>query len=164
MISKTSKTLSVRKPRDRKPPKPVRVMVFGTFDVLHPGHVHLFRQARAKALSGKAFLIVSVARDKNVKRIKGRKPLYGERKRLAALQRQKLVDQAMLGALGDHIPHIVKHKPDIIALGYDQKNYVKGLRSALKQQGLRVKIVRLKPYKPDQYKSSLVKAKIWSGF
>ncbi len=137
-------------------------MLFGTFDLIHPGHEHLFRQARALAGRAQPFLIVSLARDKNAKRIKGKKPVNNEKKRLATLRRHPLIDRAILGALGDHIPPIVKQKPDIIALGYDQSNYVKGLKTALKQKGLNVKIVRLKPHKPQLYKTSLLRPNILS--
>jgi cytidyltransferase-like protein len=45
------------------------VMVFGTFDFLHKGHLNFFKQARS--LAKNPYLIASVARDYNVKRIKG---------------------------------------------------------------------------------------------
>ena len=50
-----------------------RIMVFGTFDGIHRGHLHFFKQARG--LVKNPYLIVSVARDVNVKRIKGRKEM-----------------------------------------------------------------------------------------
>jgi len=133
-------------------------MVFGTFDVLHPGHEHFFRQAKALVRSfSRPFLIVSVARDKNVLRIKRQQPLHNERKRLKSIRQHKLVDKAVLGALGNHIPHIIRERPDIVALGYDQQDYVSGLALALKRHGLNVKIIRLKPHKADLYKSSIIK-------
>jgi FAD synthetase len=131
-------------------------MVFGTFDILHPGHANLFKQARA--LAAQPFLIVSVARDKNVRRIKGRRPLYNERQRLAKLRQHELVDKAVLGGIKDHLTHIAREKPEIIALGYDQKAYVRGLKTALLDRGVTVKILRLKPYYPHKYKSSLLKS------
>ena len=132
-------------------------MVFGTFDGLHKGHENFFQQARVLARPAKPFLIVSVARDKNVKRIKGRKPSLNEKQRLRKLKKHPLVSKALLGDLGNHIPHIIKQEPDLIALGYDQKHYVKGLRSTLKAKGLKVKIVRLKSYHPEKFKSSIIK-------
>jgi FAD synthetase len=137
------------------PASKTRIMVFGTFDVLHKGHLHFFKQARK--LSAHPYLIVSVARDLNVKKIKGRRPKFTERQRLAILKKIFLVDKAVLGGLKNHLPHIVKHRPKIIALGFDQKAYVKNLRSALLKRGLSVKIFRLKPYKRNIYRSSLIK-------
>ena len=136
-----------------------RILVFGNFDMIHPGHTHLFKQARGLAKHGtEAYLIVSLARDKNVLRIKSRKPRVAEKKRLANIQALSEVNKAVLGAIGDHIPPIVRLRPDIIALGYDQTAYVRGLRAALDAKGLRPKIVRLKPYKPHIYKTSLLRS------
>lgn len=132
-------------------------MVFGTFDIVHPGHINFFEQARTLAGKRDPYLIVSLARDKNVLRIKGKAPQSGERIRLTKIKSIKEVDRAILGALGNHLPHIIKEQPDIIALGYDQNAYVKGLRIALKNAGLTVKIVRLKPYFPNKYKTSLIR-------
>ncbi|HYV33712.1 MAG TPA: FAD synthase, partial [Candidatus Limnocylindria bacterium] len=98
--------------------------------------------------------------DFNVKRIKGRKPVIAEAERLKAVKKSRLVDKAVLGGLKNHLPHILKQKPAMIALGYDQSAYVNNLKLALKKHGLSVRIARLKAFKPGIYKSSLVKAKV----
>ena len=133
-------------------------MVFGVFDVLHKGHLSFFKQARR--LAKNPHLIVSLARDKNVRRIKGHRPRFSETQRLRVVKKSRLVDRAVLGGLGSYIPHIVRENPQIIALGYDQKNYLKDLRALLRQKNCKVKIARLKPFKPHIYKSSLVKKRI----
>lgn len=135
----------------------LRIMVFGTFDIIHLGHKHFFQQARKLAGKHQPYLIVSLARNKNVKRIKGKSPAASEAMRLAAIKSLSEVNKAMLGAIGDHMPHIIKQKPDIIALGYDQTAYVKGLRTSLKKAGLKTRVVRLKPHKPHIFKTSLLK-------
>lgn len=151
------------KPTTKPVLKPVRVLIFGTFDIVHPGHLHLFKQARALAKTvsndSEAYLIVSLARDKNVLRIKSRAPRANERTRLARVKALPEVDRAVLGAIGDHIPPIVRLKPDIIALGYDQRAYVGGLRTALSKAGIKPKIVRLKPHLPNKYKTSILAKK-----
>ena len=120
-----------------------RIMAFGTFDGLHKGHLDFFKQA--KNFTKNSFLIVSIARDKNVIKIKGKYPYLKERERLALVKKCKLVDEVVLAGLKNHIPHIVKMYPDIIALGYDQQAYVKNLKKDLKEKNILVKIVRLKP-------------------
>src|SRR3989344_6209746 len=131
-------------------------MVFGTFDGLHKGHLNFFKQARA--LTRFPFLIVSMARDKNVIKIKKKHSFLNEKKRMILVKKCKLVDKAVLSGVKNHIPHIVKEYPDIIALGYDQKAYVKNLKKDLKN--ITVKIIRLKPYKEKIYKNRLLKNKL----
>lgn len=133
-------------------------MVFGTFDGLHKGHLNFFKQARN--LAKNPLLIVSIARDKNVFRIKGKYPDLKERARMVLLEKSRLVDEVVLSGMKNHIPHILKSRPDIIALGYDQKAYVKDLKKDLKNKArnnFKIKIVRLKPYKEKIYKNSLLK-------
>lgn len=137
--------------------KKTKIMVFGTFDGLHKGHLSFLKQA--KKLSVKPFLIVSIARDKNVSKIKGEKPMFSEKERFALVEKSKFVDKAVLAGKVKYLPHILRERPDIIALGYDQKAYVKNLKKDLKNKGISVKIVRLKPYKAKTYKNHLLKIK-----
>ena len=129
-------------------------MVFGTFDGLHKGHIDFFKQA--KKLVKNSFLIVSIARDKNVIKIKRKRPRFSENERLILVKKNKLVDKVVLAGRVKYLPHILKEKPDIIALGYDQKAYVKDLKKDLKNKNILIKIVRLKPYKEKIYKSHLL--------
>jgi cytidyltransferase-like protein len=132
-------------------------MVFGTFDGLHEGHINFFKQA--KKFMKNSFLIVSIARDKNVLRIKGKYPDKNEKERKTLVGKCDLVDRVVLAGIKNHIPHIVKIHPAVIALGYDQKAYVKNLKKDLKNKGILVKIVRMKPYKEKIYKNHLLKIK-----
>ena len=109
-------------------------MIFGTFDMIHAGHEDLFRQARSLALD--PYLVVSVARDASVVRIKGAKPRHSESERLASMQSHPLVDEALLGDVTGYINHIKAVAPDMIALGYDQSGeYVKDLERDLLKPG-----------------------------
>ena len=130
-------------------------MVFGTFDILHKGHLDFFKQARKLALN--PFLIVSVARDANVKKIKGQNPASKELVRISKVKKCPLVDKVILGGVKSYLPHILKERPQIIALGYDQVAYVKNLKWLLGKKGLIVEIKRLKSHNPQIYKSSLLK-------
>ena len=134
--------------------KKTRVMVFGTFDGLHLGHLDFFKQA--KNFIENSFLIVSIARDKNVIKIKGKNPRLSERERLALVKKCILVDKVILAGKDKYLEHILKERPDIIALGYDQKAYVKELKNDLKKNGILIKIIRLKPYKEHIYKNHLI--------
>ena len=130
-----------------------RIMVFGTFDMVHEGHVDLFRQARA--LASDPHLIVSVARDAVVARIKEKKSKRNETERAALLKRNTLVDEVVLGQEDGYIEHIIETHPDIIALGYDQKGeFVDRLERDLRHANAHIRIVRLEAFHPETYKTS----------
>ncbi len=130
-----------------------KIMVFGTFDMIHKGHEALFRQARS--LAEEPFLIVSVARDSAVMRHKGKTPRRNERERLEGVEANGLVDKAVLGDEEGYTRHISFERPDIIALGYDQAGeYVEHLAEDLKKVGLTPEIVRLQPFEPGTFKTS----------
>ena len=69
-----------------------RVLCCGTFDYLHPGHISFLRQA--SRLGSELFVVV--ARDENVKRIKGRFPDQDEQERKARIEELDFVDDAVL--------------------------------------------------------------------
>ena len=139
------------------PKKSARIMVFGTFDGLHRGHLDFFKQA--KNFTENSFLIVSIARDKNVIKIKGKFPRLSERERLSLVKKCVLVNKVVLAGKEKYLGHILKERPDVIALGYDQKAYVKELKNDFKRKGILIKIIRLKPYKEHIYKNHLIHKK-----
>lgn len=132
----------------------IRVMVFGTFDNLHPGHLDYFSQAH---LLGEE-LIVIIARDSNVLKLKGRPALENERRRLQkvreALEFLGMGDQVILGDSDDFYAGVRKYQPAVIALGYDQVVNIKELKAEIRRTGFFCRIVRLKSFRPDKYKSS----------
>lgn len=128
------------------------VMVFGTFDIIHLGHLHLFLQA--KKYGDK--LIAVIARDINVKKEKKHRPLHTERERFYFLKHIDLIDNVVLGNKTDYYKIIKEKKPAVIALGYDQKMNEKTLKEKIKKFGLHTEIVRLLPYR-KKIKSSLIK-------
>jgi len=97
------------------------VLAEGTFDLLHYGHIHYLTNAK-KAGGENSKLIVIVARDKTVEKLKGRKPIIPEDQRRAIVESLKVVDEAILGYEDMDMGKVIeKIKPDIIALGYDKK-------------------------------------------
>ena len=129
-----------------------KVITFGTFDHFHAGHESYLKQAKELG----DFLIVVIARDKTVKRIKGKTANHSERERLNAVKASGLADKVLLGSTGDKYDVILKHKPDVIALGYDQFAFTFRLNKMIIDNKLNTKIVRLKSYKPNVYKTSII--------
>lgn len=131
-----------------------KVMIFGTFDIFHKGHENFFKQAKKYG----EYLIVVVARDRTVLSVKKKKTLNSEGKRVVILRDSELTDEVILGNLGDKYEIIKKYQPDVICLGYDQKVFVRELRKKIKKFKLdKTRIIRLKSYYPEKYKTSLLK-------
>jgi FAD synthetase len=127
------------------------VLVFGTFDIFHPGHEYFLKQAKKHG----SLLYVVVARDQTVKRVKGALPHNDENKRLETLQSLDYVDTAMLGSLDDKYKMIEQINPDVICLGYDQNSFTKDLEDELKKRNLHPKLIQFKDsFMPDRFKSS----------
>jgi FAD synthetase len=129
------------------------VMAFGTFDFFHAGHENYLKQA--KALGDQ--LIVVVARDDTARRVKNSKPQFPERRRLRDVMACPDVDKAVLGNLDDKYKIIKKFKPNVLALGYDQFVFTYGLDQFFIKEKLNIEVVRLKPFKQDTFKSSIIK-------
>ena len=131
-----------------------KVMVFGTFDILHPGHLDFFRQAK----KNHDYLIVVVARDYYVHKSKSVKPRNNEKKRAATVRKADMVNKAILGSKTHNFYQTIRtYKPQIIALGYDQKPTLYKLKKDLSKHRLSsIETIRLKPYKTKVYKSSKI--------
>ncbi|MBS1266117.1 MAG: FAD synthase [Candidatus Woesearchaeota archaeon] len=132
-----------------------KVMVFGSFDLIHPGHINMFQQAKEHG----DYLIVVVALDKVIEKVKGKKPMIAQQERLSDVAQLRLVDEALLGHPTDRYANIKKVKPDVICLGYDQYHFVDKLQDKLNEFGFDTQVIRLKPYKEEKYKSSKLKKK-----
>ena len=135
------------------------VLAFGTFDFLHAGHISYLSQA--KALGER--LVVVIATDANVKRIKGRRPVNSQEARKALVEALKIVDEAIIGFEDDMIKSVEKVRPDIVCLGYDQRPDDEGLARTFRERGIKAQVVRLKPYRQDIYKSSKIKERVPGG-
>jgi FAD synthetase len=132
-----------------------RVIAFGTFDIFHPGHESFLNQAKKIG----DYIVVVVARDANVRKVKGKLPQNSEKVRLQAVRRAKIANKVILGSkTNNYFQTLRSHKIDLIALGYDQKPTLVELKRSLKRHRLaKVAVKRLKPYNPNKYKSSLLK-------
>jgi FAD synthetase len=113
-----------------------RVVAQGTFDILHPGHVHYLRDAAEMGDE----LHVIVARSANVTH-KQPPVVPGEQRRemVAALEP---VDRAQLGHPEDIFVPIERIDPDVIALGFDQHHDEEQLSEALSDRGIDCEIRR----------------------
>lgn len=121
-----------------------RVMAAGVFDLLHTGHLHYLRQARALGEE----LYVVVARDVSVRERK-RPPITPETMRLELVGALDPVTEAVLGDEEDHFLTVERVKPDVIALGYDDYHSVEDVREECKRRGLDVRVERVEEHADD---------------
>ena len=88
----------------------------GCFDLIHPGHVSLLRQARAAC----DFLIVGLNSDASVKRLKGEsRPVQSEAARAAVLGALASVDLIVIFDEDTPLELIEALRPDILVKGAD---------------------------------------------
>ncbi len=145
-----------------------KVLVFGTFDILHPGHLYFLREAKKHG----DHLTVVVTPASIVKKLKGKAPMFGEAHRVATVKLMSFVDRVVLGDRKlSSFTVLKKYKPNVICFGYDQKSlseYVKAYykklsaKKLLPEPGRGPTLIRVKPYNPKQYKSGRLK-KLLSG-
>ena len=92
------------------------VFTNGCFDILHRGHVHVLRQAKAAG----DILIVGINSDKSVKSIKGdSRPVLPEIDRVELISAMEMVDYVVIFDEPDPYKLIMAIKPGVLAKGGD---------------------------------------------
>ena len=93
-----------------------RVITFGTFDIVHVGHINILE--RAKSLGD--YLIVGISSDALNMQKKGRSPVYSESDRVKIISSLRCVDEIFiehsLELKGDYIK---EHDADLLVMGDD---------------------------------------------
>jgi len=137
------------------------VLASGNFDLLHLGHVRYLEEAK-RAGGENAELIVIVARDSTVEKMKGKKPVMSEDQRRSLVEALKVVDEAILGYEELDINKVLeKIRPDIIAVGHDQEGMEKAVRKAVAEKELKIQIVKIGKFgKEELNSSSKIKRKV----
>jgi FAD synthetase len=131
-----------------------RVLAAGKFDILHLGHLAYLNQAR-QLVGEDGELVVVIALDKTIEKQRGAPPVFPQEQRRRLVESLKAVDRAVLGHdTEDHSIIVHDIKPDIVALGYDQKADTRAIEERLSEAGLSTKIVRLEKMKADGLCSS----------
>jgi len=96
------------------------VMVNGTFDVLHPGHVSLLNTARSYG----DWLVVAIDTDRRVKELKGeQRPINNQTDRKIMLSNLKAVDFVVFFDSTEELINLMElYKPDVYVKGSDWKH------------------------------------------
>ena len=128
--------------------KSKKALLFGVFDGLHEGHKYFLSEAIKRC----ADLTVVVATDDSVISLKNKKPKHSQDERIQALKDfhdslNVLIGDRELGSW----KVLLDNKPDIVFLGHDQQ----GIASELEK--LKIPFEYIRAYKPEKFKSSLLK-------
>lgn len=138
-----------------------KVLASGVFDLLHYGHIRFLEEA--KRLGGPdARLVVIVATDETVRKNKGRDPVIPENQRRALVESLKVVDEAILGYKDMDLESVLdRTKPDIVAVGHDQKEIMEQVLTLKDRKGLRLRVVQVGRFgEEDLNSSSKIRRKI----
>ena len=110
----------------------VRVMAVGVFDLLHAGHLHYLEQAKSLGTE-----LVVVGAHADTVRSQKPEPVTSQELRCRMVTGLKPVDEAIVGnSPGTPIFDILNVvKPNVIALGYDQKHSIDSIRTGLDEHG-----------------------------
>jgi len=128
-------------------------MVFGSFDLIHAGHLEFLKEAKKQGDE----LIVVLARDSTIEEVKKHTPTFSEDERKEHMAAVGIADHIVFGHHADKYRIIGELRPDVICLGYDQKVFADALEEEMSKRNIAARIVRLKPYKEKIYKSSKLK-------
>ena len=129
------------------------VLAGGVFDIIHPGHIHTLNEAKKLG----DFLVVVIATDKTVMKMKKRKPLHNAHARQELVSSLSMVDLCIIGDEEDIFKTVDLVKPQIIALGYDQTHQEKFITEGCRKINLDVTVARLQSPIPDISSSEIEK-------
>ncbi|TRO54677.1 FAD synthase [Candidatus Bathyarchaeota archaeon] len=140
------------------------VLAAGVFDLLHYGHIRYLEEAK-KAGGPNARLVVIVARDETVRRLKGTDPIIPEDQRRAVIEALKVVDEALLGFEDLDLDRVLQQvKPDIVVVGHDQDAIRAQVEKINKARELKIKLVQAHQFGEDDLNStSKIKRRIVEG-
>lgn len=126
----------------------MKIFLAGTFDPLHLGHQWLLWNTTKLADK----VVVIVATDKMVRKIRGRSAFFPETERLARLQQEHLPNTKIrLGRKdGDFLQTLQEESPDILLLGFDQK----ADEILIQKKFPDLEVYRAPKYYPEFFKSS----------
>jgi rfaE bifunctional protein nucleotidyltransferase chain/domain len=95
----------------------MKVVVNGTFDIIHPGHLALLNYAKSLG----AFLVVAIDADERVKQLKGpQRPINNQNERKLLLENLRAVDEVVVFNSSEELVDIIKQCA-IMVKGSDYK-------------------------------------------
>jgi FAD synthetase len=114
------------------------VMVAGTFEILHPGHLAYLREAWRLG-----YVVAVVSSDENAERNKKRKIVIPQRQRAEVLSSLYYVHRVVPGRSGNIFDIFEEVKPDVVLIGPNQNVSEDVVRAEAKKRGVDTEVIRL---------------------
>lgn len=94
-----------------------KIVVNGSFDIVHRGHLELLHYAKSLG----DYLLVCIDTDKRITELKGpKRPINNQEDRKFLLQSMKPVDEVLLFDSKQHLENILEeYQPDVMVKGSD---------------------------------------------
>ena len=99
----------------------MRIIVNGSFDIIHLGHIRLLQYAKSFP---NAYVYVLTDTDRRIKELKGKdRPINTEYERVSLLAALKSVDRVDVFDTDDELANLIRnYNPDIMIKGSDYRN------------------------------------------
>jgi cytidyltransferase-like protein len=128
------------------------VFTFGSFDLIHPGHLAYLTHAKQQG----DFLTTIVASDESIRQFKQHEPQYSQSKRIHHLQDTWLVDTIIAWHPQNFYSTLQDTLPRVLVFGYDQ--HLQWVASRYHRQSLPLPFfIQANAYHPEVFKSSKLK-------
>jgi len=125
------------------------VLAQGTFDLLHPGHLHYLEESAGFGDR----LHVIIARRENVTHKP--RPVLPDQQRRDVVAALEVVDDARIGHPDDIFVPVEAIDPDVIVLGHDQHHDAADIRAAVRDRGIDADVRRASARDP-RYEGELL--------
>lgn len=132
------------------------VMTFWTFDIIHPWHEYFLKKAKLHW----DVLVTLISTDNNAKKFKWKQPINDSKKRAKQLKELNISDITCVWEELSTLKWLDLYAPKVVCLWYDQIWFSKELQKHIKEKKLDIKVIRIKWFKENIYKSSLIKKEL----
>jgi len=136
--------------------KQKKVFVSGCFDLFHSGHI-----AFLKSAASYGDLYVAIGSDKNIKLLKNKSPIFGEKERLSIVSSLSFVKKAFIArgsGITDFSDELKKIKPDFFVVNKDGDSDLK--RNLCRSIKTKYIVLKRKPLRgmPERSTTELIRA------